>query len=552
LTAQGAAALQGIVVRGFNDPLSRARVELRSDDNPAALLDTTTTEDDGRFVFQSVRPGRYRLVVTRAGYVRPPLTITLAAGQSIRDLRLSMTPAAAIYGRVYDNKGDPMGNIEVQALKASYSEGRRVLSPVQSVQTNDLGEYRLFWLAPGRYYVMAAHPQAQSVRRRMLSFGTAMIGGPDGTFFAQTTQADPALGGFSLEEEPQEERYVPVYFSGTISEESASAVDVRAGSDVGGVNIVVTPVFERHVRGIVVDGSTGQPAQYGSVKRAEGTDELRIRIDDIQVNPENGSFDIALLPGSYTLIGNAGGGSGYATVRVGDSDINNLTIVAMAAFNVPGRIAVEGRSGADLAAVRISLRRDPPPARTPARSQSSYSMPLPNGSFTLEAGPGDYRVNVAPILNLIPDLLPSNLPPALRDDYVKSIRLGTADVLNTGLHLERPPAAPLEIVLGTNPGTVEGTVMNAAQQVSGDVSVVLLPDVRRRSDLYRSATSDPSGHFRFERVPPGDYKLFAWAEVDSDAWYDPDFISVYENRGKPVRVAEGSKQDVPVTVIPAP
>lgn len=379
-----------------------------------------------------------------------------------------------------------MGNIEVQALKASYTEGRRVLKVVQWVQTNDLGEYRLFWLAPGRYYVMAAHPQAQFFMRRMMSFGTTMIGGPGGSFFAQTTEADPAVGGFRLDEEPQGERYVPVYFSGAINEGSASAIDLRAGSDVGGVNIVVAPVLERHVRGIVVDGATGRPAQYGSVKRAEGSDDPLRANENIQVNPENGSFDITLLPGSYSLIGSAGSGSGYATIRVSDSDIENLTIVAM------------------------------------------------------------------PALNVTPDLFSPGRPPALRDAYVKSIRLGSVDVLNTGLHLERPPAAPLDIVLGTNPGTIDGTVVNETLQVSGDVSVALLPDVRRRTDLYKSTTTDPSGRFRFEGVPPGDYKLFAWVEVESDAWYDSDFMSTYENRGKPVRVAEGSKQEVQVTVIPAP
>jgi hypothetical protein len=447
-----------------------------------------------------------------------------------------------------------LGNIEVQALKASYTEGRRVLKGVQWVQTNDLGEYRLFWLAPGRYYVMAAHPQAQFFMRRMMSFGTTMIGGPGGSFFAQTTEADPAVGGFRLDEEPQGERYVPVYFSGAINEGSASAIDLRAGSDVGGVNIVVAPVLERHVRGIVVDGATGRPAQYGSVKRAEGSDDPLRANENIQVNPENGSFDITLLPGSYSLIGSAGSGSGYATIRVSDSDIENLTIVAMPAFKVPGRIAIEGRTaaGADLAALRISLRRDPSPARAPARSQSSYSVPLPNGTFTLETSPGDYQVNIAPILNVTPDLFSPGRPPALRDAYVKSIRLGSVDVLNTGLHLERPPAAPLDIVLGTNPGTIDGTVVNETLQVSGNVSVALLPDVRRRTDLYKSTTTDPSGRFRFEGVPPGDYKLFAWVEVESDAWYDSDFMSTYENRGKPVRVAEGSKQEVQVTVIPAP
>src|SRR5215471_11331392 len=135
------ASIEGVVVQaGNNNPLSKARVELHADIDGAPVLDSMTTDEDGRFVFQGVRPGRFRLTVTRPGYVRRPLTVTVAsASQSPYELR--MVPTGAISGRIYDNAGQPMGNVEVQALKTSYPEGRRVLSFVQSVQTNDLGEY---------------------------------------------------------------------------------------------------------------------------------------------------------------------------------------------------------------------------------------------------------------------------------------------------------------------------------------------------------------------------------------------------------------------------
>src|SRR5881628_14550 len=72
LLAQSA-SIQGIVTRsGSRDSLSKATVELRTDDSNGPVLNSMTTEDDGRFVFQNVRPGRYRLTVKRGGYVRPP------------------------------------------------------------------------------------------------------------------------------------------------------------------------------------------------------------------------------------------------------------------------------------------------------------------------------------------------------------------------------------------------------------------------------------------------------------------------------------------------
>src|SRR6266496_4917412 len=91
--------LQGIVVKkGTAEPLYNATVELRRDQENAGILDSTTTEDDGRFAFGNVAPGRYRLTVTRRGYVRPPLAITVAAGQPGAEMQLPMAQAGTISG----------------------------------------------------------------------------------------------------------------------------------------------------------------------------------------------------------------------------------------------------------------------------------------------------------------------------------------------------------------------------------------------------------------------------------------------------------------------
>src|SRR5215831_2825021 len=132
LTMQ-AAPLQGVVYKkGTNQPLSDATVELRQDLESAPVLKTLTTEDDGRFLFDNVAPGRYRVTVSRRGYTRPPLTITVGPRQAT-EVQLPMTPAGTISGYVYDESGHLLGNIEVLAMKASYSDGRRKLIPVQSV-----------------------------------------------------------------------------------------------------------------------------------------------------------------------------------------------------------------------------------------------------------------------------------------------------------------------------------------------------------------------------------------------------------------------------------
>ena len=63
-----------------------------------------------------------------------------------------------ISGRVVDEFNEPVSKVYVRAQKASYVQGERVFSVVMETQTNDLGEYRLFGLVPGRYYISALHP----------------------------------------------------------------------------------------------------------------------------------------------------------------------------------------------------------------------------------------------------------------------------------------------------------------------------------------------------------------------------------------------------------
>jgi hypothetical protein len=352
-------------------------------------------------------------------------------------------------------------------------------------------------------------------------------------------------------EAQREDRYVPIYFPGTISEQSASPIDLSGGAEAGGVDIPLTPVHARHVRGVVINGATGQVAQYAGLsvdQNSSGPMAGRLP-DDTAVDP-TGSFDLLLFPGPHTLVGTAGTGVGFVTLEVRDADLEGIQIVAMPSFNIPGRIVADGPvDNADLGNVRISLLRD---VGVGATSSPSYSQPRADGSFVVEATPGDFRINVAPILNLAarppgpPNL---RVPPKLQGAYIKSIRLGDADVLNGGLRLQAPPAGQLEIVIGTAPGILEGSASAEGQPAGGGVMVVMVPEVRRRTDLYRITSTDPAGRFHIDRVPPGNYQVFAWQEVGDGAWFDPDFMQT-QPRGTTVTIGERGTTTVEVSVIP--
>src|SRR5207247_512723 len=125
------------------------------------------------------------------------------------------------------------------------------------------------------------------------------------------------------------------------------------GSDFGGVNILVSPIRPRHLRGVVLD-SAGRPAN-ASISSIPGSLNAGKGIAAI-----DGAFDLLVVPGSYVLIANSPEGTGYRTVQVENADVDNVTITTLPSFNVPGRLTVETKTGSkrDAGQLRVSLLRD--------------------------------------------------------------------------------------------------------------------------------------------------------------------------------------------------
>jgi hypothetical protein len=232
----------------------------------------------------------------------------------------------------------------------------------------------------------------------------------------------------------------------------------------------------------------------------------------------------------------------------------DVRVVTTPGINVAGRVQIEGNSSAEasaaLARMNVNLTRDPdllgmadpfmplppvPPGSAPAPRNGQVT---PTGDFKMFIAPGDFRVSVA------------NIPAST---YVKSIRLGNEDVLRSGLHITKPVDTTVQIVIGTDGGTLQGSVLDASLRPFTNATVALVPEgvaLRGQSELYRNATSDSAGNFEMKAIPPGSYKLFAWEWAPQDAWQNADFIRNYEGQGKSIRIAPFEKQQqVQINVI---
>src|SRR6185503_19754018 len=158
----GASSIEGTVVKfGTGEPIAAADVSLQMLQGPGAAPmgppAVIQTGADGKFAFRNLAAGNYRLVALRAeGFVvaeygqRTPngrcRPLLVAEGQSVSAVNMAMLPTGSISGRILDRDGEPLARAQVQALQLMYRDGRKVVKIIQSVQTNDVGEYRLFWL----------------------------------------------------------------------------------------------------------------------------------------------------------------------------------------------------------------------------------------------------------------------------------------------------------------------------------------------------------------------------------------------------------------------
>ena len=275
VTAQQAApaSLEGTVVQfGTDTPLRGATVDLRTDSGRSVGV---TTDGDGKFVFPNVQPGRYRLLASYPGFVRaeyglrageipnwrrvrPSPVLTVEAGQKRTGLRIVMTPGAIITGRVID-QGEPVSGLIVSAVRVSYeSGGQTFLSQFLSGATNDLGEYHIFWLPPGLYYVRAAPNDVQTIippvmfinptdgaENPLFSRGAGWIqmgrafGPREGILFVKSARLSDT------------EMHVPMFFPGKADWRDATLIQISPGEEVRNVDINADPVPALHIRGTV-------------------------------------------------------------------------------------------------------------------------------------------------------------------------------------------------------------------------------------------------------------------------------------------------------------
>jgi hypothetical protein len=108
----------------------------------------------------------------------------------------------------------------------------------------------------------------------------------------------------------------------------------------------------------------------------------------------------------------------------------------------------------------------------------------------------------------------------------------------------------MEITVTAKTGKVDGNVLSEQQRVP-NATVVLMPALalRQQTNLYQNVQANTDGHFIFETIPPGSYKIFAWDDVPDRAWFDAEFMRNFESQGREITIREGATQALDIALI---
>jgi Carboxypeptidase regulatory-like domain len=522
----GTARIRGRVYAADSGaPLRRAQVRLFAPE----LRDqrVTSTDERGVYEFKELPGGRFSLTASKGSYVtlqygqtRPmqggtPLQVL--DGQIVEKVDFALPRGAVITGRVVDEFGEPIADVQVMPVQSRFTQGRRRLMPVggRGSQTNDIGEYRLFGLSPGEYYISATI--------RNFNFGG---------------DSDDRNG------------YAPTYYPGTANGPEAQRVTVQVGQSLGEINITLVATRTATITGTVTD-SEGRPVLQGGVTAfPRGTGGMFFGPSG--GGPiRDGSFTLSgVAPGEYTLranIGNAMGNDGRpesatAVVTVNGADISGVQLTAMPLATVTGRVVVLDAAAAQ--SLKLPIRLQFLPVNPDDQMFMLGGSVTVKEDFTFEGkvAPGKFRVfSGGPMVGWA----------------IRSVRQDTRDVTDTGVEISaNSETGAIEIELTNRLSELSGVVTNQRGDVAKDYTVLVFSQDREQwegNTRYRSqGRPDQEGRFKIRALPAGSYYGVALESVDPGESFDPDFLERIRTKATMFSLRDGETKSLDLKLQPGP
>lgn len=515
----GSSQLAGrVVATKTGTPVRRAvvRVYPPSGIEAAAAM----TDANGSFEIKNLKEGRYHLVASKPGYLagyfgapgpgRSGRDVVVTAGGTIRDLVISLSSGVAITGRISDEFGDAVVKGRVEVVRVRYRDGQRQLSISGSDVSDDNGEFRVFGLAPGEYYVRA-RTEPEPGRAAMA----------DGVLVA------------------------PTYYPGTANLENAQRVSLPADRDVGPLHFALFAARVGRISGVAID-SRGEPVTEAFISLRPRQPGVESRDDVLRGTriERDGRFTFAHVgPGDYVVSisapprGDRLREFGAAAVSMMGDDLDVQVTTAKGAV-ATGRLVFEGGTPPDADYRRMLVEVISAPGSEFGSQGIRGLRPDIDWTFQMTdlVGAYDFRLTG----------LPSGWS-------LKSVRLNDEEMGAGPITIPGGQEARVDLVLTGRTTEVTGAVTDAAGNTVTAYSIVVFSADERtwqpRSRTVRNGLVAGDGSFRIAQLPPGEYKALACDLVDEGELTNPDVLRQLASQATSFTLSAGQRQALSLKLV---
>jgi hypothetical protein len=447
------------------------------------------TDANGRFVISGVPPGKYQFRAGKTGYLpgdyclggRPPKpTLALHPGEKLDTVEFRLSRTAVILGRVTDETGEPIAGVEMDALVTGARMGDWVLEdPSRIVVTNDLGEYRINDLPPGSYYLSAIDSGSSA--------------------YMTSDEHIWQLG-------QRYANHLAKFYPDVTKSSEAQKIRLGAGQERH-IDFPLRTVKLLTIAGRVLDADGKPPAPTKVVLRPQDPYSVLLRDFRYGVTTDaQGNFEIReVLPGKYVVSATVGErrDEEYWTeqrVEVAADDVSGLVLQLRRNLTLSGKLKAAGGPKLDFQKMSVWLE----PGRDDPSYLGAFADIQKDGTFTIpKVRPRTQRITVYPT----PD-----------GWYLRSAFFGKQNVLKDGLSLSDSDShESLKLTFSPTAGRIEGVVLRG-DDPAYDAVVRIFPEPANPNNtgLYHEGLADEDGHFVFDSVVPGRYRVVAYASERTD------------------------------------
>jgi hypothetical protein len=520
-------AIAGTVVdAGNGNPIPHAELSLEIKNDEI----TVAADGSGRFRFENLEPGKYRLYAGATGYVRQGLNqhgsfftgVVVGNGLDSEHLEFRLHPQAVIYGRVTDENGEAVRNATVRLFSVPRTSAERPSFQAQA-ETNDLGDFRFARLLAGRYcvvvetrpwyaqtafsYLLDAAPNNGSTGVARLSFS-----------HAPGTKPDPALDVV----------YPVTFYPGATNERSASALHLSEG-ETEQANIQIRAVPAVHVRMANLPSNPANQPSIAAFQNVFGSLPVGLAMQYTQISP--GEIEIAgLPPGDLTFTLNPNGEPGPGTRIIETNVTLDGTVDASKpspSANVSGRVILpDGFVETGDAAIML-LREGNSTAFTRLNKDGTFSLgSVPFGAYSILV-----RLSGQP-------------------KFIRNVSASGARANGRNLFIDGTKDVQLTVVMGQGVSEISGVAKRNGQPMDG-VMVLLVPESGEDLDKdSRMDQSDSDGSFLLGNIVPGKYQLLAIQDGWGLEWRNAAVLKPYLEKAQSLQIAPNDAKKLLVEVQP--